>query len=142
MAQRQLPGIAARVPPQHVERLASTTLASMQAKQIETLRALHWALIANGITSLDEQARVLCLPRSTAWFVLHSNHKCTGLNAALVVRMLCSEQLPEDARRIVIRYVQERVDGTYGHSDLLRQRFVQRLQKLGWATIVQQHGVR
>jgi len=124
--------MAARLPQQHVECLTPTALASMHAKQIETLHTLRSALIANGVTSLREQARALCLPRSTAWFILQSNHKCTGLNAALVVRMLRSDQLPEDARKIVIRYVQERLEGAYGHNELLRQKFVMRLEKLGW----------
>jgi hypothetical protein len=87
-------------------------------------------MIANGINSLDQQATALCLPRSTAWSVLHGNHKCSGLNAALVVRMLRSEKLPEDARRIVIQYIRERVNGAYGHSERLRRRFEVRLEKL------------
>ena len=112
----------------------------MQSKQIETLKELRSVLIAKGFNSLDKQAAVLCLPRSTAWFVLHGNHKCTGLNAALVVRMLRSEELPEEARSIVIQYVQERVKGAYGHSELLRRSFVMRLETLGWASIIEQRG--
>src|SRR5262245_27969212 len=137
MAKQKLTGKASR-PQRHIG--SSATLASMQAKQIETLRTLRWALIANGITSFGEQAKALCLPRSTAWSVLHSSHKCTGLNAALVVRMLRSQRLPEDARRIVIIYAQDRAEGVYGHSDLLRQKFVMRLEKLGWGSIIQQSG--
>jgi len=103
----------------------------MQAKQIETLRALRWALIVNGIDSLAEQARVLCLPRSTAWAALQGNHKGAGLKAAVVVRILRSQKLPEDARGIMMRYIQERVDGTYGHSEPVRRKFAMRLEKLG-----------
>ena len=135
MAKRKLTGKASR-PQQHVG--SSATPASMQAKQIETLRTLRWALIVNGITSLAEQARVLGLPRSTAWSILQGNHKGAGLKADVVVRMLRSQQLPEDARRVVIQYVQQRVDGAYGHSELLRRRFVMRLEKLGCASIIQQ----
>ena len=102
------------------------------------LRALRWALIVNGITSLAEQARVLGHPRSTAWSVLQGNHKGAGLKADVVARMLRSQKLPEDARWVVIRYVQQRVDGAYGHSELLRRRFVMRLEKLGCASIIQQ----
>jgi len=104
----------------------------MQTKQIERLKTLRWALIANDINSLAEQAKVLSLPRSTAWSVLHGDHKGAGLNATVVVRMLRSQQLPEDARRVVLRYVQERVDGAYGHSELVRQRFAMRLEELGF----------
>jgi len=103
----------------------------MQAKQIETFRTLRWALIINGITSLAGQARVLSLPRSTAWAVLQGNHKGAGLKAAVVVRILRSQKLPEDARGIMMRYIQERVDGTYGHSEPVRRKFAMRLEKLG-----------
>jgi len=119
--------------------LPSATLATMRAKQGETLQALRLALIANGISSVAEQARVLCLPRSTAWFVLQSNHKWRGLNAAQVVRMLRSQLLPDDARRIVLRYVRERAAGAYGHTEVMRQKFLLRLQQLGWAQIAEHH---
>jgi hypothetical protein len=109
----------------------------LRAKQAETFRALRQALIANGIGSINEQARVLCLPRSTAWFVLQSNHKWRGLNAAQVMRMLRSPCLPDDVRRVVIRYVHERAQGAYGHTEVMRQRFVARLEKLGWSSIVE-----
>src|SRR5262245_44674008 len=115
-------------------------LASLRARQADTFRALRLALIANGISSVDEQAKVLCLPRSTAWFVLQSNHKWRGLNAAQVVRMLRSQQLPEDARRIVLQYVHERSAGAYGHTQVMRQRFLLRLERLGWATLIDQPG--
>jgi len=128
MAKRQLTGKSAHSR-QHVE--SSAKLASMRAKQIDDLRALRWALIVNGITSLAQQARVLGLPRSTAWSVLQGSYKGAGLSADVVVRMLRSRRLPEDARGVVIRYVQQRVNGAYGHSELVRQRFVVRLEQLG-----------
>ena len=114
----------------------------MQAKQTETMRELHRALIANGFTSIPEQAKVLCLPPSTAWYVLKGNHKWRGLNAAQVARMLRSQWLPEDARGIVLRYIHERAEGVYGHTEVMRQRFLVRLEKLGCASIIQQYSVR
>jgi hypothetical protein len=111
-----------------------TALTSLRERQTETLRALRLALIAHGINSVDEQAKVLCLPRSTTWFVLQCNHKWRGLNAAQVVRMLRSERLPEEARRVVMRYARERADGAYGHTEAMRRKFLMRLEKLGWAS--------
>jgi hypothetical protein len=93
------------------------------------------ALIANGINSVNEQARVLSLPRSTTWFVLQSNHKWRGLNAAQVARILRSQCLPEDARRVVVRYVRERAQGAYGHTEVMCQKFSMRLQQLGLASM-------
>jgi hypothetical protein len=136
--QSQLTVIAAQRRRQ--EGVSPASLASLRAKQGETLHALRLALIANGISSVAEQARVLCLPRSTAWFVLQSNHKWRGLNAAQVVRMLRSQWLPEDARRIVMRYVHERAAGAYGHTEVMRQRFLVRLERLGWAPVAEHPG--
>jgi hypothetical protein len=137
VTQSQLPIIAASCR-QEDDRVPPATLALLRAKQAETLRALRRALIANGIDSVEDQARVLGLPRSTTWFILQSNHKWRGLNAAQVVRMLQSQRLPEEARRVVIRYVVERVEGAYGHTQVMRRKFVARLERLGWAAITQQ----
>lgn len=138
VSQSQLAVIAAQRCHDGDGRLPAARLASLRAKQAETFRALRLALIANGIDSINEQARVLCLPRSTAWFVLQSNHKWRGLNAAQVVRMLRSQCLPEDVRRVVLRYVHERAQGTYGHTEVMRRKFVLRLEKLGWNSIAEQ----
>jgi len=137
VTQSQLAVIAAQRRRHEGDDLPSVTAASMRSKQGETLRALRLALIANGISSVAQQARVLCLPRSTAWFVLQSNHKWRGLNAAQVVRMLRSQWLPDDARRIVLRYVRERAAGAYGHTEVMRQKFLLRLEQLGWAPVAE-----
>jgi hypothetical protein len=140
VTQSQLSVIAAQRCHQADDCLPGAKLASLRAKQAETFRALRQALIANGIDSINEQARVLCLPRSTAWFVLQSNHKWRGLNAAQVMRMLRSQCLPDDVRRVVVRYVHERAQGAYGHTEVMRQRFVERLERLGWTSIAEQPG--
>lgn len=129
--QNQLSVTATRRGQQTADCEALAKLELLREKQAETLRALRQTLIANGIDSLDEQAKALCLPRSTTWFVLQSNYKCRGLNAAQVVRMLRSQRLPENVRSIIVRYVHERSIGAYGHTAVMRRKFAVRLQKLG-----------
>jgi hypothetical protein len=136
MAQNQLAVSATQRHQQAADHEAPATLELLRAKQVETLRALRQALIANGIDSIDEQAKALCLPRSTTWFVLQSNYKCRGLNAAQVVRMLRSQRLPENVRSVIVRYVHERSIGAYGHTAVMRRKFAVRLQKLGWSSFV------
>src|SRR5262245_34319164 len=73
---------------------------SMRAKQRQRIRELRTALIRSGFGSLDQQTAALGLSRSTTWAVLQGNHKCKGLRAALIARMLASPRLPDNARAI------------------------------------------
>ena len=54
----------------------------MQAEHLARIRSICDALVAAGFDTLDKQADVLSLPRSTTWSVLHGNHKKPGLSAA------------------------------------------------------------
>lgn len=112
---------------------AARSLTAMKTLQSQTLRQLRQALIESGVIGLDEQAIALGLSRSTAWTVLQSQHKCSGIKAALLVRMLASPKLPAAARAIIVKYVHERTKGQYGHSDRLRRRFIERLERLGYS---------
>jgi hypothetical protein len=102
-------------------------VAEMKARQADKLREIREALIAAGILSLDEQARVLRLPRSTAWTVLQGNHKGSGLSAAIVNRMLAAPRLPPRVRAKILEYVEAKAAGLFGHSKSQRRRFIERL---------------
>ena len=80
-------------------------------------------LAAAGILTLDEQAEVLALSRSTTWSILRATHKTSGLSAGVIIRMLASSRLPALARRTIHEYVQERLAGLYGHSERRRREF-------------------
>jgi len=108
-----------------------TPMMAMRARQTLRIRAIRAALISSGFVSLDQQTRALGLSRSTTWAVLQGNHKCTGLRAGLVVRMLASPRLPRDVRTILLTYVSERTQGAYGHGQLQRLRFVAQLRRHG-----------
>jgi hypothetical protein len=87
----------------------------MKARQSAKLREFRQALMDAGFVSLDKQARVLELSRSTTWTVLSGSHKGSGLSAAIINRMLNSPQLPPSARMVLLEYVEEKSAGIYGH---------------------------
>jgi hypothetical protein len=87
----------------------------MKMRQSVKIGELRQALVAAGLSRLDQQAAVLGLQRSTTWHVLKANHKSSGLSAKIIKRMLNSPQLPPPARRILLDYVDEKCGGAYGH---------------------------
>ena len=102
-------------------------VAEMKARQSAKIRELGQALIDAGLRSLDEQAYALGLSRSTAWTILKTCHKSSGLSAAIIERMLGSSKLPPRARAILVEYVEEKSFGLYGGSRRQQQRFAVRL---------------
>ena len=103
----------------------------MKERQRSKLEELRTALAAAGILTLDEQAEVLALSRSTTWSVLRATHKTSGLSAGVINRMLASPLLPALARRVIHEYVQERLIGLYGHSERRRREFAVTLSIAG-----------
>lgn len=99
-------------------------LTTLKARQAAKLRELRDVLVAEGKRSLDEQARTLGLNRSTAWTILHGNHKTTGLSARTVNRMLAAPRLSPRVRAKILEYIEEKTAGAYGHSKSLRDRFL------------------
>ena len=98
-------------------------IAGMKAKQRIKIQEIRIALTRTGFLTLDEQAKVLGLPRSTAWSVLKPNHKASGLSAGTVNRMLKSPGLPAPVRQKIFEYVRDKIDGLYGHSERRRREF-------------------
>jgi hypothetical protein len=108
-------------------RLACPIIAEMKARQSAKIQKLGQALIDAGLCTLDEQANALGLPRSTAWTILKTCHKSTGLSAMIIERMLGSSKLPPRARAIIVEYVEEKSFGLYGGRRKQQQRFAVRL---------------
>ena len=98
-------------------------LHEMKVLQASKIRSLSETLIAAGYITLDDQAKVLGIPRSTAWTILRSAHKGSGLSAATINRMLSSPTLPGAIRVKIIEYVKEKSAGLYGHSGAQLLRF-------------------
>ena len=94
-----------------------------KARQATRIKELGAALAADGLVTLDEQARALGLSRSTAWAVLKANHKASDLTAATINRMLSSPELPTHVRATILMYVEEKLAGLYGHNKAQLSRF-------------------
>ena len=66
----RLPAMAAEEVEYLRDKTAKLSGADVKARQSSKIRELGEALITAGFVSLDAQARVLGLPRSTAWTIL------------------------------------------------------------------------
>ena len=86
----------------------------MQPEHLGRIRSIRDALVAAGFETLDKQADVLCLPRSTTWNIVRGNHKKSRLSANLLGRMLKSHRLPASVRSEIIEYIEAKVGGGFG----------------------------
>jgi len=100
----------------------------MKALQRQRIAELTAALAASGIRSLDQQARALGIPRSTAWTIQRAEHKGSGLTAGIVNRMLGAD-LPPAARAILLHYIGEKAAGAYGQKPAQCRRFRAKLSQ-------------
>ena len=98
-----------------------------KARQAAKIRELRDALMAAGFVTLDEQAAVLGLSRSTTWSVLKGTHKSSGLSVVIINRMLEAPTLPSAVIRALSEYAREKAMGLYGHNLAQRRRFLARL---------------
>jgi hypothetical protein len=100
---------------------------TMKARQSSKIRELAEAVESAGFLTLDEQARALGVPRSTAWTIRRASHKASGLTASIINRMLTAPQLPPLVRSKILEYVEEKAAGFYGGSQNQLRNFVARL---------------
>ena len=106
---------------------SNCTVTELKSKQCAKIKEIRTALISLGYLSIDEQAAVLGLGRSTAWAVMKGNHKASGLSAAILSRMLAAPGLPDAVRVRILEYVNEKAAGLYGHSPSQRRQFAAQL---------------
>jgi hypothetical protein len=107
------------------------SLADVKARQASKIREIGKALITTGFVSLDAQAKVLGLPRSTAWRILSAEHKGTGISARIICLMLRSEPLPPFVRAKIIEYANEKAAGIYGGAETQHRKFTSKLALYG-----------
>jgi hypothetical protein len=113
------------------------TLTDVKARQASKIREIGEALFTTGFVSLDAQAKILGLPRSTAWTILSAEHKGTGISARIIWRMLSSKGLPQLVRAKIMEYAEQRAAGIYGGTKTQNRRFASKLKSNGpdeWAT--------
>src|SRR5262245_43161835 len=108
---------------------AASTMRDLRLRQSLKIRELQHELVAAGFVTLDKQAEVLGLSRSTTWAILKANHKCSGLTAGVIGRMLSAPQLPPNVRNTILDYVAQKSAGVYGHPKQRLHRFVSQLRK-------------
>lgn len=104
-------------------------LTTIKARQSAKIHEIAETLVSDGFHTVDGQAEVLNVCRSTAWFLLHSHHKASGLSARVVNRILASPRLPSAVRARTLEYVEEKASGHYGHSLKQRRRFIAQLSQ-------------
>src|SRR5260221_8334988 len=68
--------------------------ARMKARQFSKIRELVEAVKSPGFLALDEQAKALGLPRSTAWTIRKTSHKTSRLSAPIINRILAAPERP------------------------------------------------
>jgi hypothetical protein len=110
-----------------LEPFAKVRSATGLSRQLSKIRELVETVEAAGFLMLDEQAKILGLPRSTAWTIRRGSHKATGLSASIIKRMLAAPTLPPLVRAKILEYVQEKAAGLYGGSRSQCRRFASRL---------------
>jgi hypothetical protein len=106
--------------------------ADMKLRQSAKIRELADAARAAGYLTLDEQAKVFGLARSTTWTIANASHKASGLSASTINRMLAAPELPPLVRSKILEYVEEKTAGLYGGSKSQRRRFTARLSINGF----------
>jgi hypothetical protein len=114
----------------------------LKARQSSKIREIGEALMTAGFVSLNAQAQVFGLPRSTAWTILSAKHKGTGLSARIICRMLSSGKLPVLVRAKIIEYAEEKAAGIYGGTERQRRRFTAKLTFRGYRSRLHNVGER
>ena len=111
------------------DKTAPHSIADMKARQSAKICEIGEALMSVGLVTLDAQANVLGLRRSTAWTILTAEHKGYGISAKIISRMLGSRKLPPPVRAKIIEYAEEKAAGLYGGTQT--RRFVAALTSNG-----------
>jgi hypothetical protein len=113
------------------DKTTNLSLPDANARQSSKIREIGEALLAAGFVSLDAQAKVLGLPRSTAWTILSAVHKSTGISAKVICQMLSSERLPLLVRAKMMEYADEKAAGIYGGTKKQHRGFAMKLKLNG-----------
>jgi hypothetical protein len=81
---------------------------STAQKSQHDIQQITLALVAEGYTTLDAQAKALGIHRATAWTIVRTKHKLGRLNTKTTERMLANPNLPPSVRDLVSQYRAER----------------------------------
>jgi hypothetical protein len=84
------------------------------------LAEIREALVAVGCNTVAKQANTLGVGRATAWTFLNRDRRA-GPSAKIIKRILSSPNLPPTVRRRVEEYIEEKIEGVYGHREVRRR---------------------
>jgi hypothetical protein len=70
------------------------------------------ALVAEGYTTLDQQAKALGIHRNTTWTIVREKHKLGRLNSGTTRRILANPDTPASVRDVIRQYLAERLAPT------------------------------
>ena len=87
---------------------------SVRKQQRLKIEEICRTLAECGFVTLDKQAYVLGLSRSTAWTIIRGIHKSSGLSTTTINSMLASDRLPLRVRVKLWEYIAEKMSGAYG----------------------------
>ena len=93
-----------------------------KARQAAKLAEIREALVAAGYDSAAKQGAILGVCRATAWVVLNRDKKA-GPSISVIKRILSSPNVPPAVRCKVEEYIEDRIDGLYGHSESATRTF-------------------
>ena len=96
-------------------------------RQASKLAEIRQALVAAGFDTVAKQATALGVKRPTAWALLNRD-KRAGPSAMIIKRILSSPKLPAEVRRRVEEYIEQKIEGVYGHNEARRRWFRDQFQ--------------
>jgi hypothetical protein len=105
----------------------SVQLREQQSRILEISEVLS----RHGHCTVDQQARILNVPRSTAWTILRPTHKYSGLTIRVLLKMLNAPELPPEARQKVLDYLNEKAEGRFGSNRNCQRRFKTKAKQVG-----------
>jgi len=100
---------------------------SARTQQRLKIEQITRTLAECGFVTLDKQAYVLGLSRSTAWTIIRGTHKTSGLSATTINRMLATGRLPLKVRLKILEYIAEKMSGAYGDRKHCLKAFASRI---------------
>ena len=99
------PGLSERL---ETLRLLDEEKSRAARKYATNIQHIVSALLGEGYTSLDAQAKALGIHRATAWTIIGQKHKLDRLNTNTTNRMLANPELPPRVRTVIQQYLAER----------------------------------
>ncbi len=104
------------------------TSGRLRKKQRLKIEEIGTTLAAEcGFVTIDDQAYVLGLSRSTTWTIIRGTHKTSGLSARTINRMLATDHLPLRVRLKLFEYIAEKMSGAYGDQKHRLKAFASRI---------------